>query len=160
MCMCVFVCVFVGVGVAVDVRCMCKCTCTCMRTRTHTRAYEYVHVHVYVHMHVHVFMLVCPPEDRGGGRRTPETEDGGRRGPAPASARSAPRAAACAPHTVIRLVEYILQPLTHKIKRSLARSSHMCLLPYPLLPLHSRLRVAKLFPFGGGVIKTCLSPQP
>ena len=54
---------------------------------------------------------------------------------------------------IIRLVEYILQPLTHDIKRASARSSHMCLLPYPLLPLHSMLRVAKLFPFGGGVIK-------
>ena len=29
----------------------------------------------------------------------------------------------------------------------------MCLLPYPLLPLHSMLKVAKLFPFGGGSIK-------
>ena len=47
----------------------------------------------------------------------------------------------------------MLQPLTHKIKRASARSSHMCPLPYPLLPLHSMLRVAKLFPFGGGVIK-------
>ena len=32
-----------------------------------------------------------------------------------------------------RLVEYMLQPLTHNIKRASARSSHMCLLPYPLL---------------------------
>ena len=51
---------------------------------------------------------------------------------------------------------YILQPLTHKIKRASARSSHTCLLPYPLLPLRSMLRVAKLFPFGGGVIKHVL----
>ena len=31
---------------------------------------------------------------------------------------------------MVRLVEYMLQPLTHKIKRASARSSHMCLLPY------------------------------
>ena len=47
----------------------------------------------------------------------------------------------------------ILQPLTHKIKRASARSSHMFRLPYPLLPLHSMLKVAKLFPFGGGLLK-------
>jgi hypothetical protein len=47
----------------------------------------------------------------------------------------------------------VLQPLTHEIKRASARSSHRCLLRYPLLPLHSMLKVAKLFPFGGGTIK-------
>ena len=40
----------------------------------------------------------------------------------------------------IRLVEYRLQPLTHKIKHSSARSSHMCILPHPLLTLHSDSR--------------------
>ena len=54
---------------------------------------------------------------------------------------------------VIRLVEYILQPLTHKIKSASARSSHRCPLPCPLLPLHLMLKVAKLFPFVGGTIK-------
>ena len=54
---------------------------------------------------------------------------------------------------MVRLVEYILQPLTHKIKSASARSSHRCPLPCPLLPLHSMLRDAKLFPFVGGTIK-------
>ena len=43
-----------------------------------------------------------------------------------------------------------MQPLTHKTKHASARSSHMCLLPYLLLPLHSMLQVANMFPFGGG----------
>ena len=37
---------------------------------------------------------------------------------------------------------YVATPLTHEIKCASARSSHVCLLPYPLLPLHSMLRVA------------------
>ena len=53
----------------------------------------------------------------------------------------------------IRLVEYTLQPLTHKITNASARLSHRCPLPYPLLPLHSMLKVAKLFPFVGGAVK-------
>ena len=55
---------------------------------------------------------------------------------------------------MIRLVEDMLQPLTHKIKHASARSSHRGPLPYPLLPLHSMFKVANLFPFGGGAIKT------
>ena len=51
------------------------------------------------------------------------------------------------------MVEYILQPLAHKIKNASARSSHRCPLPCPLLPLHSMLKVAKLFPFVGGAIQ-------
>ena len=46
-----------------------------------------------------------------------------------------------------------MQPRTHKIKSASARSSHRCPLPCPLLPLHSMLKVAKLFPFVGGAIK-------
>ena len=38
---------------------------------------------------------------------------------------------------VIRLVEYILQPVTHKINSASPRSSHRCPLLCPLLPLHS-----------------------
>ena len=64
-------------------------------------------------------------------------------------------------YVYIRLVEYMLQPLTHKTKRATARSSHMWPLRYPLLPLHSMMRVAKLSPFGGGgLLNTCLSAQP
>ena len=57
----------------------------------------------------------------------------------------------------IRLVEHIMQPLTHKIKHASARSSHMCLLPYPLLPLHSMLKVQNCFLSAGGLLNASLS---